>query len=236
MKCPGQLEHEQDSYISWSMLFYPSSMHVELTRPEMGQIMLNLLDSQSMCTNYAATSRHDITVIWIRPLTYLWIWSQTGSDYQSVAQYSLVTTLSNELRTGHDHKSPLVICPVISKWCPPNWRPFPVNFMIWPDWTIMLWYDMAWKARLLLVLKGAGTLVYGYCLMYTVAHHVINYVVVSAACRDSILLHAVWSTCINHPELESETHCIMHGLYSHSCTCNVLYCSFAQYIYTCTYS
>jgi uncharacterized membrane protein YkgB len=40
---------------------------------------------------------------------------------------------------------------------------------------------MVLKARLLLVLKGAGTLVYGYCLMYTVAHHVINYVVVSAA-------------------------------------------------------
>ena len=152
MKCPGQLEHEQDSYISWSMLFYPSSMHVELTRPEMGQIMLNLLDSQSMCTNYAATSRHDITVIWIRPLTYLWIWSQTGSDYQSVAQYSLVTTLSNELRTGHDHKSPLVICPVISKWCPPNWRPFPVNFMllhdlIWLD-NVMIWHGVEGEVAL----------------------------------------------------------------------------------------
>ena len=42
---------------------------------------------------------------------------------------------------------------------------------------------MVWRARLLLVLKGAGTLVYSYCLIYTVTHHVINYVVVSAAAK-----------------------------------------------------
>lgn len=44
---------------------------------------------------------------------------------------------------------------------------------------------MALKARFLLVLKGAGFLVYGYCLMYTVAHHVIDYVVVSSPDNNS---------------------------------------------------
>lgn len=40
---------------------------------------------------------------------------------------------------------------------------------------------MRWlKKSLLSVLKGAGALAYSYCVCYTVTHHVISYIVVSA--------------------------------------------------------
>ena len=35
------------------------------------------------------------------------------------------------------------------------------------------------RGVLVSVVKGAGVLVYSYCLYYTATHHVINYVVVS---------------------------------------------------------
>ena len=183
----------------------------------------------------------DMTSLWYEsdplPLTYLWIWSQTGSDYQSVAQYSLVTTLSNELRTDHDHKSPLVICPTISKWCPPNWRPFPTYAFTWLD-NVMIWHGVEGEVALGIERSRNFSV---WILLDVYRSTSCHQLCCGKCCMQRhkllfVLLHAVWSTCINHPELESETHCIMHGLYSHSCTCNVLYCSFAQYIYTCTYS
>ena len=43
-----------------------------------------------------------------------------------------------------------------------------------------------WKKSLTLVLKGTGALVYSYCLLYTVTHHVISYVVVSVVLHQNL--------------------------------------------------